>query len=122
MELLEVDLKRNVPAGQRRAAESRLVESALPSGLPLVVLDERGELITSQRFADLLGGWRDQGRGGVAVAIGGADGVDDALRDRADRVLALSRLTWPHLLVRALVAEQLYRAATILGGHPYHRE
>lgn len=90
-------------------------------GQRLVALDERGETPTSPEFARRIGTWRDQGAEEIAFAIGGADGLDEAVRDRADWVLAFGRLTWPHLLVRALLAEQLYRAQQILAGHPYHR-
>jgi 23S rRNA (pseudouridine1915-N3)-methyltransferase len=121
LELVELALKRDVAAGELRAAESRLIESRLPTGRPVVVLDEGGELATSEDFAHHLGRWRDAGTGGVSFVIGGTEGVDDALRHRADWCLALGRLTWPHLLVRAMLAEQLYRATAILAGHPYHR-
>lgn len=72
-------------------------------------------------FAERLGAWRDQGVDEIVFLIGGADGLDPALRQRADWVVAFGRLTWPHLLVRTLLAEQLYRAQQILAGHPYHR-
>jgi 23S rRNA (pseudouridine1915-N3)-methyltransferase len=121
VELRELALKRDVAPSELRAAESRLIESRLPTGRPVVVLDEGGELATSTELARRLGGWRDAGAGGAAFVIGGADGIDDALKSRADWRLALGRLTWPHLLVRAMLAEQLYRAAAILAGHPYHR-
>jgi len=121
LELVELALKRDVAKGEVRAAESRLIESRLPPGRPLVVLDEAGELATSEELASRLGRWRDAGAAGVGFVIGGAEGVDDALSRRADWRLALGRLTWPHLLVRAMLAEQLYRAAAILAGHPYHR-
>jgi 23S rRNA (pseudouridine1915-N3)-methyltransferase len=121
IELVELALKRDVAKGELRAAESRLIESRLPADRPVVLLDERGELATSADVARRLGRWRDAGAGGVSFVIGGADGVDDDLGRRADWRLALGRLTWPHLLVRALLAEQLYRSASILAGHPYHR-
>ncbi|MFW5833828.1 MAG: 23S rRNA (pseudouridine(1915)-N(3))-methyltransferase RlmH [Pseudomonadota bacterium] len=121
LELVELSLKGKVPQGSLRRAESDLIQAQLPAGLPVAVLDERGEALDSLALAKLLGDWRDQGRGGVCFVIGGADGVDQNLRARADRCLAFGKLTWPHLLVRALVAEQVYRASTILAGHPYHR-
>ncbi|NBB69208.1 MAG: 23S rRNA (pseudouridine(1915)-N(3))-methyltransferase RlmH [Alphaproteobacteria bacterium] len=121
VELVEPVLKRDVAAGQRRAAESRLIAHRLPPGRPVVVLDETGELATTEAFARRLGRWRDDGVAGVSFVIGGAEGLDAELRERADWRLALGRLTWPHLLVRALLAEQLYRAASVLAGHPYHR-
>jgi 23S rRNA (pseudouridine1915-N3)-methyltransferase len=78
-------------------------------------------VVTSPVFATWLSGWRDQGRD-VAFVIGGADGIDPGLRARADRALSFGRMVWPHMLVRVMLTEQLYRAATILSGAPYHRE
>lgn len=85
-----------------------------------VLLDERGEQLTSRELADRIGAWRSRGR--VRLSIGDADGFTDADRAGADHLLGLSRLTLPHRLVRVLVLEQLYRAATLLAGHPYHRD
>ena len=108
-------------AAARRHEESRRLDAALASGAVLVLLDERGKSMDSEQFAENLGGWRDSGRKSLIVAIGGPDGHDPALRARADMLLAFGAMTWPHQLVRIMVAEQLYRAATILSGHPYHR-
>lgn len=102
------------------AAEGVLLSRAVPQGALLCCLDERGEVMSSPAFADLLGRWRDEGRD-AAFVIGGADGIDPALRGRADKLLSFGAMVWPHLLVRAMLAEQLYRAATILAGGPYHR-
>jgi 23S rRNA (pseudouridine1915-N3)-methyltransferase len=113
----EVEDKR----GGGMAAEAALLARAIPAGAALCVLDERGAMLTSPDFAQALAGWRDQGRQDAAFVIGGADGVDPALRDRADLTLSFGRMVWPHLLVRVMLAEQLYRAATILAGTPYHR-
>lgn len=107
--------------GGGMAAEGALLARAIPEGAALCVLDERGKLLSSPEFAEALAGWRDGGRQDAAFVIGGADGVDPALRARADLVLSFGRMVWPHLLVRAMLAEQLYRAATILAGSPYHR-
>ena len=87
----------------------------------LVVLDERGRQISSPDFASLLAGWRDGGRQDAAFVIGGADGLAPALRERANFALSFGAMVWPHALVRVMLAEQLYRAATILAGGPYHR-
>lgn len=119
--LVEVEDKRGHAGQESRAREASLIEARLPAGAALIALDEGGELLDSAGLARRLGQWRDTGRGAVAVAIGGADGLDASLRARADLVLALGRLTWPHLMVRGMIAEQLYRAETILAGHPYHR-
>lgn len=103
------------------AAEGLLLARAIPDGAALCVLDERGKTLSSPEFAQALAGWRDSGRQDAAFVIGGADGVDPALRARADLTLSFGRMVWPHMLVRAMLAEQLYRAATILAGSPYHR-
>lgn len=98
-----------------------------PFGLQLgpgrtVVLDERGRDLPSTDLAALLGRWRDDGFREVRFLIGAADGHDSATRDKADLLLGFGRATWPHMLVRAMLTEQLYRALSILDGHPYHRE
>ena len=107
--------------GGGMAAEAALLEKALPTGALLCVLDERGTVETSPKFANRLAGWRDQGRGDLALVIGGADGIDPALRARADHALSFGKMVWPHMLVRVMLAEQLYRAASILANGPYHR-
>ena len=93
-----------------------------PPGSRTVVLDERGEALGSGEFAALLDGWRDEGVGETRFLLGGADGHAADLRKAADRVLSFGPATWPHLLARAMLMEQLYRATMILAGHPYHRE
>ena len=120
--LKEVEDKSSGPAAQRREREGALILSALPKGAKVVALDERGRPITSRDFAKLLGQWRDAGEQEVAFVIGGADGLSEAVRTRADKLISFGAVTWPHLLVRGLLAEQLYRAQSILGGHPYHRD
>ena len=113
----EVEDKKN--AGM--AAEAELLARAVPAGAVLVTLDERGKLISSPEFAAQLARWRDGGRQDVAFVIGGADGIDPGLRARADLAISFGAMVWPHMLVRVMLAEQLYRAATILAGSPYHR-
>ena len=93
-----------------------------PSPSVAVVLDERGEALASAALAARLARWRDEGVREARFWIGAADGHEAALRDRADLLLAFGPATWPHLLARAMLAEQLYRATAILAGHPYHRE
>ncbi len=95
-------------------------ERAAACGGPIVVLDERGELWTSPALAARIGHWRDGGTRQLACLIGGADGFSDDERARADAVLSLSRMTLPHRLAQVVLCEQLYRAGTILAGHPYH--
>ena len=108
-------------AGTRMREEAGALERHFNADTVLLALDERGRNLDSQAFADMLGQWRDAGRRDLAIVIGGADGLHDTIRDRAQAVSSLGKLTWPHQLVRILIAEQLYRAATILAGHPYHR-
>lgn len=103
------------------AAESALLERTLPRGAVRIALDERGRMLASPDFAAKLAGFRDAGRGDLAFVIGGADGLDPALRGTADFCLSFGKMVWPHMLVRVMLAEQIYRAATILAGGPYHR-
>ncbi len=95
-----------------------------PAQTPLrtVALDERGRQLTSAEFAAILGRWRDDGVREARFLIGAADGHDEALRGSADLLIAFGKATWPHMLARAMLAEQLWRATSILAGHPYHRE
>lgn len=108
-------------ASERRREEAEKLYSFLPDGAALILLDERGRNIASEEFAGRLARFRDDGRRSLVIAIGGPDGHDPVLRDKADLVLSFGAATWPHQLVRIMLAEQLYRAATILSGHPYHR-
>lgn len=106
--------------GRRHGGRGRPDLEGRGAGATLVILDERGRTLSSPEFADHLAHWRDSGRD-VSLAIGGADGLAPRLRDRADLAISLGRMVWPHMLVRVMLAEQLYRAATILAGSPYHR-
>ena len=90
-------------------------------GARTILLDERGQTMDSQAFATRIGSWRDDGVRELRFAIGAADGFDDADRAKADLLLAFGAMTWPHMMARAMLAEQLWRAASILSGHPYHR-
>lgn len=103
-------------------AEAALLRAAIPTGSLLVCLDERGTLMSSPDFAKKLQGWADQGRSDVCFVIGGADGIDPSLRAEADMLLSFGKMVWPHKLVRVMIAEQLYRAASIIAGTPYHRD
>ncbi len=119
--LQTVDVKKGLKGDALKAAEGDLLLARVPDGAKVVALDERGKDLTSIQLAVRLGGWRDGGSRDIAFLIGGADGFDARIRERADLVLRLGRLTWPHMMVRAMLAEQLYRAQMILNGHPYHR-
>ncbi|PYE88042.1 23S rRNA (pseudouridine(1915)-N(3))-methyltransferase RlmH [Phyllobacterium leguminum] len=118
----EITESRAATADQRKQEEAaRLFEALDGGGARLILLDERGKELSSENFAGHLGRMRDEGQRQLILAIGGPDGHDPRLRARADLVLSLSAMTWPHQIARILIAEQLYRAATILSGHPYHR-
>lgn len=108
--------------GARKAEEARALAAALPAGGIVVALDERGKTVGSEDFARRIGRWRDDGKPAVSFVIGGADGLQPEFFALADLTLGFSAMTWPHQLVRIMLAEQLYRATTILSGHPYHRE
>ena len=103
-----------------QAGEAQRLQAAVPKGARVVALDERGDAWPTRTFAERLGRWQHDGRA-VVFVIGGADGLDAAFRDRADVRLSLSPMTMPHGLVRVVLVEQLYRAATLLNGHPYHK-
>ncbi len=103
------------------AGEAVLLGKAIPKGALICVLDERGKVLGSPEFARQLARWRDAGQQDLAFAIGGADGLDPAFRDAAGFALSFGAMVWPHMLVRVMLAEQLYRAASILAGSPYHR-
>lgn len=110
-----------VDAGPNARAEAARVLERVPSGAKLLALDERGEDMTSEAFANMLGQWRDQGISETVFAIGGAEGFDPSVRDAAQKTLRFGKATWPHKLVRAMIAEQVYRATTLLAGLPYHK-
>lgn len=119
--LREVEERRPLPPPDRTAREGELLLAALPAGATVVVLDERGPSLASAAFAARLAGWRDAGVADLAFLVGGADGHSDPVRRRADLLLSLGPMTWPHMMVRGMLMEQVYRAQCILGNHPYHR-
>ena len=120
--IIELEEKRKLPPPQLKTREAELILAAVPADGLLVALDERGQNWSSRDLAERLAGWRDRGVATLALAIGGADGLGSAVVERADAVLSLGAMTWPHLMVRSLLLEQLYRAQQILAGHPYHRD
>lgn len=120
-ELKELQEKRPLETVQLKAREAELLLGAIPERAITVALDGGGKMLSSRDFACQLGGWRDDGVASVAFLIGGAEGHGEAVLKRADLRLSLGAMTWPHILVRAMLAEQLWRAASILSGHPYHR-
>lgn len=121
VETREVEARRQAGTEERRREEAQLLLKAVPAGAQIIALDERGTALSSTGFAERIGRWRDDGVPALAFLIGGADGLDEEVRRAAAMLLSLGPMTWPHLLVRAMLAEQLYRASSILAGHPYHR-
>lgn len=115
--VVEVDDRK----GGGKPAEAALLDRAIPDKAVVCALDERGRTLTSPVFAERLAGWRDAGSGDLAFVIGGADGIAPELVGRADMVLSFGSMVWPHMLARVMLSEQLYRAAAILAGSPYHR-
>ncbi|WP_420402795.1 23S rRNA (pseudouridine(1915)-N(3))-methyltransferase RlmH [Nisaea sp.] len=122
LELKEVDVRRKLPPEQLQQEEASQLLAQVPDGAIAVALDERGRTLSSAEFAEKIGIWRDEGVRDIVFLIGGAAGHHESCRTRADLLLSLGRATWPHMLVRGMIAEQLYRAQQILAGHPYHRE
>jgi 23S rRNA (pseudouridine1915-N3)-methyltransferase len=122
LEIIEVRESRAREAERRITEEAIALASVIPEGAVTVLLDNRGENLSSDSFAGRLRGWRDGGREAACFIIGGADGLGPALRERADLILAFGSTTWPHQLVRIMLLEQIYRAITIMSGHPYHRD
>jgi 23S rRNA (pseudouridine1915-N3)-methyltransferase len=121
VEVIEIAESRAREAQRRMLEESIALANILPKDAATVLLDPRGEALDSAAFTKRLRGWNDGGRN-VAFVIGGPDGLAPTLSDQADLHLAFGALTWPHQLVRIMLLEQIYRATTILSGHPYHRE
>ncbi len=118
----EFEAKASLPTLKRQEAEAKLLLTPFPEQTFLIALDERGKDFSSQRFANKLQDIQNQGHKALGFIIGGADGLHESVRQRVDLLMSLGRLTWPHMLVRALLTEQLYRAESILHNHPYHRE
>ena len=122
VEIVEVEPRKRFQGEALKEHEAELMSARIPDGAVVVALDERGKAHSSLTFAETFRNWRDTGRDSVCFLIGGADGLAASLRDRADLVLAFGPQTWPHMMVRVMLLEQVYRAERILAGHPYHRE
>ena len=118
----EFEEKRSLSKDQLKEAESQLLLSSVPSGGKIIVLDENGKTPSSREFADLIGKWIDEGVPAISFLIGGANGHAQFLKEKADYKLSFGRMTLPHMLARVVLAEQIYRAKTILDGHPYHKD
>ena len=119
--VVEIAESRAQTPAERKREEALKLKSQISAGVSLFLLDERGKNFSSDDFSRRIAALRDGGQRGLTIAIGGPDGHDPELREQADLVMSFGALTWPHQLVRIMLAEQLYRAATILSGHPYHR-
>ncbi|MET3661437.1 23S rRNA (pseudouridine(1915)-N(3))-methyltransferase RlmH [Aquamicrobium ahrensii] len=117
----EIPEGRGQTAQERQREEGQKLLAHVQAGAALLLLDERGKSFSSQEFSGRISAMRDEGRKTLVVAIGGPDGHSEALRQQADLTVSFGALTWPHQLVRVMLGEQLYRVATILAGHPYHR-
>lgn len=116
----ETEIDNRALAG--KAAESAALAAAVPDGARICLMDERGKTLSSRELAQVLGRWRDDGAREAVFVIGGADGLDHTAFARPDLVLSFGPMVWPHKLARVMLAEQLYRAVSILGGSPYHRD
>ena len=117
----EVEEKKKLSAPELKIREGELLLAEIPEGAIVVALDPKGTALSSELFAQKLRGWRDTGIKSLAFLIGGAEGLDFPVLQRANVILSLGQLTWPHMLVRGMLAEQIYRAQCIISGHPYHR-
>lgn len=121
IEVIEIKDSRAQEVGRRLLEEAIALANVIPDGAVTVVLDPKGENLNSEAIAGEIRAWRDAGRQAAAFVIGGPDGLGEEFKQRADFTLSFGAATWPHQLVRIMLLEQLYRAATILSGHPYHR-
>jgi 23S rRNA (pseudouridine1915-N3)-methyltransferase len=121
LDIREVEERRPVSGEERKQREAALILEELPKGALVVALDERGKSYDSSGFARQFAAWRERSGDNLAFIIGGADGLAPAVLEKAAARLALGTMTWPHMLARAMLLEQIYRAHTILTGHPYHR-
>jgi 23S rRNA (pseudouridine1915-N3)-methyltransferase len=121
VEIVEIRESRATEASKRMIEESIALANVIPQGAAVVLLDTRGQALDSANFAAQIAKWRGDDRPAAVFLIGGADGLAASLHEKADLRLSFGAATWPHQLVRVMLLEQLYRAATILAGHPYHR-
>lgn len=119
--LKEIESKKPDSDSRMRDEAEALLTACAPCDR-LIALDERGKHISSRELAAQLATWQQQGASAIGIVIGGADGLHESVRHKADLTIAFGRATWPHMMVRAMLAEQLYRASAILENHPYHRD
>jgi len=121
--IIEIEVKKAAAtSAERKAREAEKLLAAVPQGAAIIALDENGKALTSRGFAKSVDNWQMAGYSSLAFIVGGADGLDSSLLAKADLKLAFGTLTWPHMMVRVMLAEQIYRAWSINAGHPYHRD
>ncbi|WP_262694041.1 23S rRNA (pseudouridine(1915)-N(3))-methyltransferase RlmH [Kordiimonas aquimaris] len=122
-DVVEIELKKQAAqAKERKLREAERLSAAIPNGAAVIVLDENGRALKSRELAGKIDNWQSIGISNLAFIIGGADGLDKDFIAKADLKLAFGSLTWPHMMVRAMIAEQIYRVWSINAGHPYHRD
>lgn len=126
VKIIEVEERRPIKGAERMAREGDLIVKAIASHAPanayIIALDERGKDLRSPEFASKINHIQEQGISDLIFLIGGADGYDPAVKQQANFLFSLGKLTWPHMMARAMLAEQIYRASTILSSHPYHKD
>jgi 23S rRNA (pseudouridine1915-N3)-methyltransferase len=122
IELKELELKGNLQGETLKIKEGELLLSKVPNGSKIIALDEKGKMFSSPEFADIIRNYGNQGSSDLSFIIGGADGLSAELKQKADLILSFSKMTFPHLMIRIFLIEQIYRANTIISGHPYHRQ
>ena len=120
VDIREIEEKRPLPTAEKRVSEAALLLRAVPAGAAAIALDERGKSLSSEELAGRFRRWQDSGRD-IAFLIGGAGGLDRAVKDASELLLAFGRATWPHRLARVMLFEQIYRVQQIMAGHPYHK-
>ncbi len=121
LQIIEVEEKRPIKGNERKEKEGELLLSALPQNAHLIILDEKGRNFTSVEFSKKISNTQDDGVNDLAFIIGGSDGLSDAVKSRANLSISFGNMTWPHILVRSMLIEQIYRAYTIMNRHPYHK-
>ncbi|MCC3861635.1 23S rRNA (pseudouridine(1915)-N(3))-methyltransferase RlmH [Pseudemcibacter aquimaris] len=122
VKITEVEERRPITGSERMSREGDLILNAIPKGATIIALDERGKEMRSTAFAEKIRNYQDMGISHLVFLIGGADGYDPKVKAKADLKISFGQMTWPHMMVRAMLGEQLYRASTILQGHPYHKD
>lgn len=122
IEVKELPTRSDLSGDTLKSYEASQILVSIPDGVPLIVLDERGSNPTSREFAVIFRDLQNSGQSQAVICIGGADGLHQSVRTRANKIISFGKVTWPHMLARVMLVEQLYRAQQILIGHPYHRD